>query len=245
MKKNGMDQRLLTDRLGTALSLLYPPHCPVCDRILSPFGRKICAECAGKLPYITETKCIKCGREVSSSARLLCDECTRYPHVFDQGLACFYYTGGVQQAVLRLKRGDRRDYVCWMGECLTRLAGPLLPVWKPDLIAAVPMTKRKKRARGYNQAELLAREVSTSLQIPFEKDCLIKKRETGDQKELSRAMRARNLAGAFEASGKAAGRNVIVVDDVFTTGSTMDAAASALKQAGAQKVYSLCLCLVG
>ena len=110
--------------------------------------------------------------------------------------------------------------------------------WKPDVIVPVPLTGRKQRMRGFNQSAYLADRVGEQLQIPLVK----KTRNTKSQKKLNAAQRKQNLADAFRAEENIRGLTVLVIDDVYTTGSTVDAMAQCLKGAGAEQVYFITLC---
>jgi len=226
----------------TAVQFLYPPRCPLCDMVI-PIERSpaVCDACRGKLPWVTEPACMRCGKPVGSPEREFCEDCERTQHLFEQGRAAFTYSGAMRKSVYRMKFQNRRDYLDFYAEAMVRAGKSYLSYWQPEVIVPVPMHWRKRMARGYNQAELLAERISRLTGIPCERKLLRCVRYTGDQKELGRNERLWNLRGSFEVNAPVPCR-ILLVDDVYTTGSTMDEAARALRAAGARRVFFLVLC---
>ncbi|MCD8338467.1 MAG: ComF family protein [Lachnospiraceae bacterium] len=228
-----------------AVRLLYPPRCPLCDRVRplkeSPFSL-VCGDCRGKLPWVTEPACMKCGKPVGSPEREFCEDCERMRHLFDQGRAAFTYSGSMRKSVYRMKFQNRRDYLDFYAEAMVRASEGYLSYWQPEVTVPIPMHWKKRAARGYNQAELLAERISCLTGIPCERKLLRCVRYTGDQKKLSRNERLQNLRGSFEVSMPPKRRRILLVDDVYTTGSTMDEAAGVLRAAGARQLFFLVLC---
>ncbi|MDO4321252.1 MAG: ComF family protein [Lachnospiraceae bacterium] len=225
------------------LALLYPPRCVCCDRILGVREGGCCSECAARLPWISGPSCMKCGKPVETQEQEYCEDCRRYPHEFDRGAAAFTYTGMMRRSVYRMKHENRRDYLSFYAEAMVHaLAGELMR-WRPEVIIPVPMHPRKRRRRGYNQSELLAEHISRLTGIPMRKDLLRCVKLTSSQKLLDRKARMQNLKGSIEASENFPKlRSVLLVDDVYTTGSTMDEMAGVLKRAGAEHVFFVVLC---
>ncbi|MCD7820469.1 MAG: ComF family protein [Lachnospiraceae bacterium] len=242
----------------TGMKLLYPQRCPFCDCILT--GRQkdrkqVCEKCREKLPWVTEPACMKCGKPVESPEKEFCEDCSRTKHLFDRGRAAFTYTGLVRGSVYRMKFQNRRDYLDFYAEAIVCVGGKYLRIWRPEVIVPIPMHWRKRAARGYNQSELLAGKISRITGIPCERKLLRCGRFTGSQKELGRRERTKNLRGSFFVSPeKKAGlinsgrenrklpSSVLLVDDVYTTGSTMDEAARALREAGVRQIFFFVLC---
>lgn len=225
------------------LALLYPPRCVCCDKILSISAKGCCPDCEKKLPRITGPSCMKCGKPVAGQEDEYCEDCRKYPHEFDRGRAAFTYTGAIRRSVYRMKHDNRRDYMPFFAEEMVQAMAAELPRWKPEVILPVPMHPRKKRRRGYNQSELLAEHISRLTGIPVRKDILRCVKQTADQKSLNRKERMKNLEGSMAVDREVfTFKRVLLVDDVYTTGSTMDEAAKVLKGAGAERVFFIVLC---
>ncbi|PWH18304.1 MAG: amidophosphoribosyltransferase [Anaerolineae bacterium] len=166
----------------------------------------------------------------------VCNHCHERPFVIDGLRAYACYAGPLRNAIHRLKY--QRDIA--LGETL---AGFLVELyrevqWEIDLVVAVPLGVVRRRERGYNQAALIAYPLSLAIRVPYGRGALQRVRETASQVDLSFLQRLENVKDAFWADApKVAGRNVLVIDDVTTTGATINACAEALKKAGANTVY--------
>lgn len=234
----------------TGLHLLYPGRCPVCDGVLPFFRekgarepRKICRECERKLPLISGPVCMKCGKPVESIHQELCEDCGTFFHAFDAGRAAFTYTGVMRQSVFRIKYGGRREYLEYYGERMADLFEARVRRWEPEILIPVPMYWKKKNRRGFNQSEVLAGTLSKRWGIPVCTDALACCRDTAAQKSLGRKERRSNLKGAFRLlRSPLPWKTVLLIDDVYTTGSTLDEAAGLLREGGAENLYFLTLC---
>lgn len=249
---------------GMLPDLLYPPRCPICDEVLSRTwkqvkperagGRKLpgisgpahgrcCPACAAALPWVGEAACMKCGSALENEEQEYCYACMTQRHFFDRGVAAFVYTGPLRHSVYRMKAENRRDSLPFFAESMTRAVSRFLPVWRPEVILPVPMHPRKRRRRGYNQSELLALEIGKLSGIPVETEALRCTRIVRSQKELGRQERQKNLRGSFAvcASFPPVSR-VLLVDDVYTTGSTLDELGRVLRQRGVREIYFIVLC---
>ncbi len=241
----------LTDKKGfgyikrageLAVGLLYPPRCPLCDRILPLFGGRVCGDCRKKLPWIVQPYCLKCGKMLDAWEKEYCADCLGHSHDFTQGIAAFCYAGDLRGSVQRMKFSGRREYLDFYAEAMVYRAGKWISLWKPQRIIPVPMHWKKKNRRGFNQAELLAKKIGKLTGIPVLSRAVRKRKNTKDQKELSGQERRINLKDAFEAAGDLSQiRSVLVIDDVYTTGSTMDEISRTLKGAGVKHVFFLVL----
>lgn len=221
--------------LNTVRDLLFPANftCDICGR--ETFGTNICEECAKTLTFNDKEVCPVCGRRTVRPE--ICAECKAQPPEFDGAVSPFIYGGGAALLIKKFKGGDGylKDY--FADEILKKPND----FKRYDCIVCVPMTGRAKRKRGYNQSELLAKAVSERSGVPYLKDAVEKRKETGEQKELSRKERGKNLKGCFKVVKKkeVKGKRVLVADDVLTTGATADEMARALKKAGAAEVKIL------
>lgn len=239
--------------IGRAVELLYPPCCPFCDEVLEKreANRGICRKCQLRLVYITEKHCMKCGKPLSDEVAEYCYDCSRHRHFYTQARALLSYQGQTRAALYRFKYSNRREYAAFFGEEICRVWGRWIEHCRADYLIPIPMHDRKQRERGYNQAKVLARVIGRQMGIPVAEKVLIKVAETLPQKELSAGERRKNLQAVFQVSKRKAsgtelyGKTVILVDDIYTTGATVDAAAEVLLRAGAIHVYVLTAAIGG
>lgn len=216
---------------------VYPLECVGCGGN----GQVICDRCRAGLPVLSPPFCEICA---VPGDFIRCPPCQDAMPSFDGIRAPFLYAGAIRQAVLAFKYGGARAAAPQLGSMLAEyLRDHPLP---GDLVAAVPMHPRRQRERGYNQAELLARAVSGRNGLEYRRDLLARSRQVAPQAGTATAAeRATNVAGsvALPDGCDLAGVGVIVVDDVATTGNTLEACAAALKAAGAPSVWGLTLAI--
>ena len=208
--------------------------CDICGREVFG-GERVCAACRAQLPFNGGHACPLCGRKVLEAG--VCIECKDSRPVVEKARSCFVHEGSAAALVLQFKKGKR--YL------VRALSGFLLPVLEAqfpdaDALVFVPMTKRARRRRGYNQARLLAGELSRSSGVPL-LDAAEKRRETAAQKALGRREREKNLEGCFRVTDRSAvrGKRIVIVDDTFTTGATVNELARVFYRAGARSVCAL------
>ena len=239
MNKKSMNQTAQT--LGEeVLRLLYPLHCPVCDGIVSRSEGRICAACEKKLKLLTPPWCMKCGKKVEDGEEF-CPDCRERTHVFVRGRALYDYSCAAA-SLYRFKYSGRREYAKVYGEMVADYLGDYIRSIAPDALIPSPLHAAKKNARGYNQAELHAREIGRRLQIPVVTDVLVRQKNTLPLKCLTPSERQNNLKNAFNIRQNDVKSEVtILIDDIYTTGATMDEAARTLMAAGVRKVYALSL----
>lgn len=231
------------DSAEILLDLFYPPRCPICDSILEKEENYCCRTCFQNLPWVGREYCMKCGKPVAGDTQEFCPDCLKYKHYYDQGTAPFVYTGQLRHSIYRMKHENRRDYLDFYAWAMAAACRRFLRIWMPDLIVSVPMYKKRKRKRGYNQSDLLGKKISQILGIPYNAECLVCTRKNSEQKMLNRQERMQNLKGSFSIKQKVTGvENVLVVDDVYTTGSTIDEISRILKAAGIKRVFFVVLC---
>ncbi len=228
------------------LDSIYPKSCVVCASPLE-FDRRnqkerMHEECKRFLKPLTGPVCCKCGKSVSEDDTL-CEDCKKTERTFDGAVAVFEYNTAIKESVYRFKYNNKREYAASFAYMIEKTHGEIIRLWKPDVIIPVPMHAEKKKVRGYNQAELLAKETADIFGIRMDADALVRKKMTVPQKELSTGNRYKNLNGAFGVRKDLTGRRVLLIDDIYTTGATFDACAQTLKSAGAAKVYGTSLCI--
>lgn len=208
--------------------------CDLCGKEVFA-GERVCAACLKTLPFNNGAICPFCGRKVGEAGA--CLDCKEKPLGAEKARSVFVHEGKAAEAVLRYKRGAR--YFC---RTFASLALPVLQSEFPDadLLLYVPMTKKAEKKRGYNQSQLICKQLSRLSGIPA-CEALIKKRDTEQQKSLGRREREENLTGCFSVieKEKIAGKKVLLLDDVMTTGATIGEISAVLKKAGAACVYVL------
>lgn len=196
----------------------------------------VCAPCRGELPYL-HSACRRCALPLPQPADA-CANCLQQPPAFASARAAWHYAFPVGQLIQRFKY--HRDLTA--GHSLALLAAAQIrPVDPPDLLAPIPLHWRRYLTRGYNQAQLLAAEFGRQWNIPVKPRLLHKHTATGTQQQLKRGQRLRNLRDSFRVRGTPGGLHIGLVDDVITTGATLEAAARCLLEAGAARVSTFAL----
>ncbi|MCE4225620.1 ComF family protein [Methylobacterium sp. C25] len=226
--------------LGAALGLVYPPTCIACGQATAE-PHALCPACWSGLRLIERPFCERLGTPFALDlgvGTLLSPRAIAEPPVFQRARAVALYEGTAQDLVHRLKYGDRLD----LGRAMARMmasAGAEL-IAETDLVVPVPLHALRLWRRRFNQAALLARDVASASSLPCDVRALARVKRTRPQVGLTRVQRADNLQGAFRvpeaAKPRLAGRRVLLVDDVATTGATGNAAARALLRGGARQV---------
>lgn len=171
-------------------------------------------------------------------------DCRSREHLFTRGLAALPYTGKIKQSVYQIKFHNKREYIDFYGPYMAEILGDKIRSWEAQALIPVPLHRSKMRKRGYNQAELLAEYVGRELGIPVWTDIVQRIRATKPQKDLTWRERQNNLKGAFKISRYDVKlKKIILVDDIYTTGSTIDGIAGKLLEQGAEEVYFISLCI--
>lgn len=230
------------------LRLLYPPHCLTCAApVTTEFG--LCGACWKATPFVTGVVCDICGAPLPGTedgTPVHCDDCLTIARPWDRGRAALVYKDNGRKLVLALKHGDRLDLVRpaarWMQQAV-------IPILQPGmLMAPVPLHWRRLLRRRYNQAALLSQAVAATAGVEHCADLLIRTRRTPTQEGRDRDSRFANISGALAVdrrrASRLAGRHVLLVDDVMTSGATLAAAAETCRAAGAAAVSVLVLARV-
>ena len=234
--------------LRAILDLIYPRYCLVCNASLNNTDRKaLCSDCVTKITFINQdTSCPRCGLDLGPYVQIdtLCQECHAHPPRFAKAIAVAGYDGVIREAIHKFKYAKERVL-------LDELSGLLIARWQGvssilpqmDMIMPAPLYKKKLKERGFNQSQLLAERLSQATGIPLEIDNLIKTRPTPDQAGLDSVNRKKNLVDAFAVTNPKSigGKNILLIDDVLTTGATASEISRTLKKAGAKGVYVLVL----
>ena len=215
------------------------PVCSACGKeLLAHIRGGMCPECEKTSVKLGTDICGKCGRVLANEAEF-CDTCIRNERAFVRARSCYVYEGAPKKFVYRLKFGGRRYLAAFIAEAMVDRY--LDCGFECDCVVAVPLSAKRKRKRGYNQAELIAEELSSRLKLPLIDGALVKTKENKSQAKLKKREREENVRGVYEVTSPEAfkGRQVLVVDDVMTTGSTTDELAKLLRGAHAAKVWVL------
>lgn len=223
------------------LNILYPRCCPICHQILSDQKLLICPKCLVELKPYTGPRCMKCGNPVRDEEEY-CPECSLRLRSFAEGRGIYLYDDRMKASLVKYKYYGRREYGDFYAAAMCRYAEKEIRRWNPDLIIPIPLHPAKQRLRGFNQAEYLADRLSAFFGIAAASRILRKTKKTKSQKKLDAGERRRNLKNAFEVTENLEGLRILLIDDVYTTGSTMDAAAACLIESGAERVFFLTVC---
>lgn len=219
------------------IDLFFPPRCGGCGE----WGLRWCENCLSQIIEIKEPICLSCGEpQDNGSSSKICERCRRTPPQYEAIRSWAVYKKPLQTAVHRIKYQNDLG----LGEYMSKFLSQVLSNtnWNVDLVTPVPLGKERFKERGYNQAMLLAQPLAWSMGLQHNSRALRRIRETDTQVNLSIAERRANVSGAFQAKREiVSGKSVLVIDDVTTTGSTLDACATALYSANAKLVYGLTL----
>ncbi len=217
---------------GRLLDLLFPPRCVNCQ---TP-GSTLCPRCWNSIERITAPYCARCGHPLRT-AHARCPDCDTYPLTITNIRAVVWHAGAAREAIHALKYNRRRDAAVPLAKILADYI-ERTPI-QFDFITSVPLHVSRQRERGYNQAELLAKQTAQIIRSIY-RDTLQRTRATSDQIGLDGAARRANVAGAFARLQESCfNQNILLIDDVYTTGATLDACAMALFEGGARAVYGL------
>lgn len=226
------------------LSVLFPRRCPVCEEIVSPRGALICPDCERQLHFLTEPTCQICGREILADDEELCESCKRHRFLFKRSIALVAYDDVAARSISRIKYTGAREFLDYYGREAVRRRGDELRRMQIDAIVPVPVHPSRKRKRGYNQATVLAEVMGAELGVPVYEAALYRRKKTAASKELNAAERLKNLMSAFYAGPISQDlRRVLLVDDIFTTGATMESCTRTLLAAGVEEVYCFALAI--
>lgn len=235
--------------ISNLMETLFPPLCAVCRTETGAAGT-LCPKCWPEIAFLGRPACVKCGRPqpgAEDTPDLICDECLRAPRAWDRGAAALYYAGAGRSLVLGLKHGDRLDTVPMLGGWMLRAGQPL--VQHADLIVPVPLHWMRRLKRRSNQAAELGRWIAhaSGKSSAFAPRALVRHRQTSSQDGKDREARRANISGALSPGPerrRLAGARVLLIDDVLTTGATLNEAATICRAAGATSVDILVLALV-
>jgi ComF family protein len=234
----------MKEYIESFLELLYPEKntCFICNTYDESINEKyLCADCEKKLNRIMPPVCIKCSKPINyDSLNCLCPDCSVYDRIFEMSKSPFLYEGIIKDSIYSFKYYNKPYFYKLFGNCLLSYMNDI-GYTDFDYIVSVPLHKSKMRTRGYNQSELIAKYLSDKLFIPYA-DVLKRTKKTVKQSQQSKDERRKNLRDAFGVKSphkykNIKNSNVLLVDDVYTTGSTADECSKTLLNYGVSKVY--------
>lgn len=227
------------------LEKMYPPVCVFCGEVLSWSDARqhsdgICRICMARVTVIQEPRCMKCGKPVQREEQEFCHDCSRRTYGFDGGRSLWIHRMPVNRAIYQYKYGNRRVYGKIFAKELWKNYRNLLQQWGVEQIISVPLHSKRRKKRGFNQAELVAVQLGKWSRLPVDFTSVIRKENTTPLKQLDDKERNKNLKNAFAVQNTwKRVKTVVIIDDIYTTGSTLHHIAQVLKKAGAEKVYFL------
>ena len=220
------------------LELIFPRRCAVCDCVLAWGQKEICEECRPRLQYSDGNVCLKCGKPVKQEEEY-CYDCRKNTHYFKQGASLFTYEY-IRASLYKFKYSGRKEYAGFYGKQMAYRMEEKRRLWKPEALVPVPIHRKKLRKRGYNQAELIARELAEYWKIPVISNLVVRCKNTRPMKEVVGTDRQNNLKKAFKLGVNDVKLNtIIIIDDIYTTGSTIDAVSKICLEAGISNIYFL------
>lgn len=230
--------------IDRVLDWIYPLRCPICGHITEDKINYICRHCKDKIHLIEEPRCMKCSKPIMNEETEYCYDCEKSDFHFRKGKAVWVYDQYMKQSIGAFKYHGRKEYAKFYGKVMAEQYGNWVRGLNADALIPIPLHKQKKKVRGFNQAELVANEMSRLLGIPVITDVLFRERYTKPQKQLNNIERYRNLTKAFAVKNNNFHlKSVILIDDIYTTGSTIEACANVLMEHGVKEVYFLSICI--
>lgn len=230
----------LKDLKDVFFEALFPSdgRCIFCNALLVFERNPYCDDCSDRIQWIEEGTCEKCGKQEVIGGMKLCNDCAHSIHHYDQGMALFTYTRSGKKIIQEMKFEGNIKLAKWLG---IKLGKKLKSMdWEDiDIILPIPLHPNRLKERGFNQSLEIAKAMIYSIKIPINNDLLIRIKDTPHQTDLSKIDRQKNIKNAFQIQQEdlIQGKVILLVDDVYTTGSTINACAEILRKAGAKKIY--------
>ena len=218
--------------LDSLLSFFFPNACVICNK---PVERKryVCRSCESGLYYIGRNSCCKTCLAPVAEVETTCGGCLVHPPHFDRLISCVFFRGRIRTSLHRYKFRNRPDLHSSFSKMLIARLGET-GCTDFDVVIPIPLSKERLKERGYNQSALVAQDIASHYGAIYNKEAIFRNRDTLRQSDLAHAYRAGNVRGAFSTKNTAglAGKHVLLVDDIFTTGATLQEASRMLKKAG-------------
>ena len=242
----------LAEARDSLVSVFFPAVCRICEKLLTTASRvPICGECLASFERVPNIVCEVCGlplpgRTPKPEQPLLCPACTEKTYAFDKARSFAFYQGALIRAILLLKFEQIEPLGSWFAERLAEMVKNEGGLFAADVVVPVPLHRERERERGYNQAALISKPLAKSLRLPHKAVLLMRTRARPDKHVLSLEERWASVRGAFATrpGSQVDNLRVLLLDDVLTTGATLDACARALREAGAKSVAGLTIARV-
>lgn len=229
--------------LSLFLSFLFPRRCPICHHLLKNQQSLIYPKCYQKVVFVREPACFCCGKPLENEETELCSDCRKHPKTFKKGIPLCVYNNEVRDSLAAIKYQNQKEYADFYIMEIKKRKLKQLKNLRIDLILSVPLHKRKKRQRGFNQAMLFAEGIGEILHVPASDCVLFRIKYTKPLKSLNPRERLASMEHSFWASDEVKGKRVLLVDDIYTTGATAESCTRALKAAGAEDVWVFCVAI--
>ena len=230
------------------LSFLFPPICPLCSKELLDKGERICKTCSKKQIFIKEPTCYSCGKPMKDHEKEYCSDCRQHPKNFERGMGLCIYQKPVTESLAAIKYKNQRKFAQYYLEEIRKRKYKELMQLGVQAVIPVPIHRKKRRKRGFNQAEIFAKGIAEMLDQPMYTKIVERVNDTKPQKQLNPGERKKNLKKAFRGNLKqyqkvGKPKRVLLVDDIYTTGSTAQAVTAVLRQMGVREVYIFCIAI--
>lgn len=233
---------------------IFPNRCIICDEVL-PYGEKLsdrflCDNCRGQLEYIKEPTCKKCGAMISDNEDKYCMRCNEDFHKnYEFGFGLLRYNDYVRTSLHKIKYERRKEYLYFYGKMIAKMFHNKFRKISADCLIPVPIHKSRLRERNFNQSSILANVISESLSeydidLPVNENIIFRDKKTEVLNKYSKEERVSILNDAFTVNSTPYIEKAIIVDDIYTTGSTIDNIAKKLKTAGIEKIYFVAISIV-
>ena len=240
--------------LDKILKFIFPKRCVICDTVLA-FGDKLeneslCHQCRNKIEFIKEPTCKKCGAMIYGDDEAYCVRCQgKLYDSFEYGFGLCRYNDAIKESLHRIKYKGRKEYIAFYGKCIAKLYHKKIREIKPEYLVPVPIHKERLRERNYNQSSVLAYAISDALikygiNVPVNENIIFRSKSTKVLNKLDNLERAKELDNAFTINNTEGIDSVLLIDDIYTTGSTIDHVSKMLKKANISSVYFAVIAIV-
>jgi ComF family protein len=226
------------------LKYIFPPACPLCGEVLEDRQGVACPECIRRIHFVGNPCCAQCGREIADEEAEYCDACGEKKRSYIKGFPAVEYDDEINPCMMAFKYGGKKGYADFLASLIVKRQGQAILDINPDVLVPVPVHKERLKKRGYNQAELLAKSLSRYFGIPYDSKLLIREKNTRALKTMDGKAREQNLKNAFNLVSKSVEYSrVLLVDDIYTTGATIEECTRVLHRLGLQGVYYTSVCI--
>ena len=225
--------------------IVFPNRCPVCDKVVMP-QRLICRECVGRLVLIREPMCMRCGKQLWQDEQF-CYDCSRKHFIYERGFSLYNYNELTQKSIINFKYNGRAEYANFYGTEMAKRYSKILRRYDINAVLPVPIHKNRLGLRGYNQAALIGEKLCELTGMINLDGFIVRRKNTLPQKELDDVNRRKNMDKAFEVNSSfiipSNIKNIVIVDDIYTTGVTIDACSRIVRDVIGCKVYFMVLAI--